>query len=575
MSACDERTESLQDGVTLRWGIEIPLRDGVRLSGFLYLPRAASSPAILTLTPYTAQRYHAWGLYFASHGYAFLAVDVRGRGNSEGEFDPQINEAKDGHDVVEWLARQSYCNGQVAMCGGSYNGYAQWAAAKEFPKHLTTIVPIAAPCYGVDLPFRNNVFLCHRVRWLSMVWGRTAQNEIFGSDRFWRARLQKFFESGLPFSRIDEFFFGAPSPILQRWLAHPTPDEYWSSRNPTVEQYARIEIPILTITGCYDAAQPGALEHYRRHVRYASAEARARHYLVIGPWDHAGTRTPQLKFGGVTVGSASLIDMDGLHRDWYAWVLQRGPKPRFLERLVAYYVMGAERWRYADTLEEITARHETLHLGSDCNPLDVFHSGSLTSELSGGRAHDCYVYDPHDVSHAAVESKVDPADLCDQRMIHALSGRQLIYHSAPFEHDTEISGFFELALWLAIDQPDTDVRVRIYAIDVGGGSALLSEDWIRARHLGSLSEERTIWTREPLLYRFEHFTFVSRVLAAGHRLRLVVGPINSIYMQKNYNSGAVVAQESIADARPVTVQLFHEQEHVSALRVPIGRPESP
>jgi putative CocE/NonD family hydrolase len=460
------------------------------------------------------------------------------------------------------------------MWGGSYNGYAQWATAKELPPHLATIAPVAAPFYGVDLPFRNNVFFCHRVRWLSMVWGRTSQDAIFtGAESFWRMRLREFFESGLPFKRIDEFFFGAPSPILQRWLDHPRPDEYWSSRNPTRQQYERIAIPVLTITGCYDAAQPGALEHYRRHMENVSVEGRARHYLVIGPWDHPGTRTPKLEFGGIRVAAASQIDMNALHRDWYAWVLRQGPKPSFLQKAVAFYVMGAERWRYADSLQQVTSHHEPLYLASDRNPVDVYQSGSLAHEVTADRAYDSYVYDPRDVSHAALESTVDPADLCDERMLHALRGQQLVYHTAPFAEDVEISGFFELDLWLAIDRPDTDVRARIFEVDLRGASVLLSEDWIRARHRSNLSEESAIATNEPLPYRFERFTFISRLVAAGHRLRLVIGPINSIYMQKNYNGGGVVAEETVEDARPVTVRLLHDRQHASVLRVPIGQSE--
>ena len=131
----------------IRWAVKIPMRDGVQLNATLYLPKAngpAKTPAIFTLTPYISDTYHARGAYFAAHGYAFAIVDVRGRGNSEGDFEPFAHEPKDGHDVVEWLAQQSFCNGKVAMWGGSYAGFDQWATAKEFPPHLTTIVPAAA-----------------------------------------------------------------------------------------------------------------------------------------------------------------------------------------------------------------------------------------------------------------------------------------------------------------------------------------------------------------------------------------------------------------------------------------------
>jgi predicted acyl esterase len=111
--------------VDFRWNQKIPLRDGVQLSATVYTPRGQKAPApcIFTLTPYIAQSYHDRGIYFAAHGYPFLTVDVRGRGNSEGQYDPLLQEAHDGYDVVEWLAKQPYCNGKISMWGGSYAGY--------------------------------------------------------------------------------------------------------------------------------------------------------------------------------------------------------------------------------------------------------------------------------------------------------------------------------------------------------------------------------------------------------------------------------------------------------------------
>src|SRR5688572_11369598 len=97
-------------GVQLHWGVQIPVRDGIRLGVTVYLPKACREPlpTVVTLTPYIEQRYHEEGVYFAERGFAFLAVDTRGRGNSEGIFRPFIQEAADAHDVVEWASRQSY-----------------------------------------------------------------------------------------------------------------------------------------------------------------------------------------------------------------------------------------------------------------------------------------------------------------------------------------------------------------------------------------------------------------------------------------------------------------------------------
>lgn len=562
------------------WGVKIPLRDGFCLNATTYTPKYQHAPAacIFVLTPYISDMFHAHGVYFAAQGLPFVIVDVRGRGNSEGIFRPFIQEAKDGHDVAEWLARQPYCNGKVAMFGGSYLGYAQWATAKEFPPHLATIVPTAAPYIGVDFPMRNNIRHPYLAQWLTLTSGRAFQITIFSDGSFWSAIYRRWYESGRPFRDVDDIL-GNPSSIFQEWLTHPEPDEYWDAYNPNADQYARLEIPILTITGSYDDDQAGALEHYKEYMRSASPAARVRHYLIIGPWNHAGTGAPKAEFGGLKFGAASLIDLSKLHLEWYAWTMQNGPKPQFLKKTVIYYVMGAERWRYSDTLEEVTARELTYFLDSAGNANDVFSAGSLGSVPGTGQP-DAYTYDPRDTSGPEVDAEAHATgdSLIDQSVTLALRGKQLVYHSAPFEHDTELTGFFKLCAWIAIDCPDTDLYVAVYEIGFDGGSIRLSTDAIRARYREGLRTPNLIRTCGPLRYDFNRFTFVSRQIKSGHRLRLVISPIGRLidttFAEKNYNDGGVVADESIKDARPVTVSLFHDATHPSALYVPVGQVES-
>jgi putative CocE/NonD family hydrolase len=435
---------------------------------------------------------------------------------------------------------------------------------------------------GVDFPIRNNIASLYLMQWLTLVSGRTSQDWIFSnSERFWRGKYRQWLESGSPFKALDAFL-GNPSPIFQEWVAHPRQDGYWDTYNPTAQEYAKLSLPILTITGIYDSDQPGALRHYREHLKHCSAESGARHYLVIGPWNHAGTRVPQVEFCGINAGPASLLDLRRLHLEWYAWTMQRGPKPEFLRKNVAYYVMGADRWRYADTLEAITAEHECFYLDSIGSASHIFESGTLGHDLGTGEA-DSYVYDPRDISIAEVEAALtDPLslrptfptdNLRDQTIVFANDGKQLVYHSAPFESEAEISGFFKLAAWIALDQADTDLRASVYEIGLEGSSTLLTTDSIRARYREGLRGEMLIRTTDPLRYYFENFTFVSRQIRKGSRLRLLIGPINSIYFEKNYNSGGIVSEETVKDARRVTVKLCHDRSHPSALYVPLGQPE--
>ena len=561
--------------VELKWGVRIPLRDGVNLSATVYLPKEQAAPAscIFTLTPYIAQSYHDRGVYFAAHGLPFLTVDVRGRGNSEGQFRPMIQEAKDGYDVVEWLAKQPYCNGKVAMWGGSYAGYDQWATAKERPPHLATIVPAAAAHAGTDFPMRNNIADSYLLQWLTMTAGKTSQAGIFGDSAFWNGLWRDRFEHGVAFDTLDKAL-GSTQSTLREWLQHPAVDEYFDGYNPTAAQYAALDLPILSITASYDDDQPGALAFYRESMAHASATQRAQHFLIIGPWDHAGTRTPTAEVGGVKFGPAALVDLPQLHLDWYAWTMAGGPKPAFLQKPVAYYVMGAEKWRYADTLDAVTAQALPYYLGSTGDATRVGTAGSLSPDVGTAKGNpDRYVYDPRDVSQAELQTVVDASSKRDQRLIVESEGKHLVYRSPPFAKAIEVSGFFKLSAWLSIDQPDTDFAASIYEVSPDGQSILLTTDVMRARYRKSLRRAGLVKSPAALQYDFASFTFVSRQIASGSRLQLVLGPINTISAQKNYNSGGDVSSETMKDARPVVVGLLHDRAHKSVLFVPIGQPQ--
>jgi predicted acyl esterase len=89
----------------------IPMEDGTRLHARIWKPENAEpSPAIFTLTPYTGDDVHQQGSYFAKHGYTYVSVDTRGRGDSEGTFSPLNKEGKDGAQIVRWIANQTWCD---------------------------------------------------------------------------------------------------------------------------------------------------------------------------------------------------------------------------------------------------------------------------------------------------------------------------------------------------------------------------------------------------------------------------------------------------------------------------------
>ena len=566
----------------LRWGVKIPLRDGVELNATLYLPKtpdgsSPKTPVIFTLTPYISDTYHERAVYFASHGYAFALVDVRGRGNSGGEFEPFVNDPRDGHDLVEWFAKQPYCDGKVAMWGGSYAGFDQWATAKEFPSHLATIVPAAAAHPGLDYPSTENVGLTYDMQWFTFTSGRTGQNNLFADQKFWRTKFLDAYKKHIPFKSLDSFV-GNPSVNFQRILKHPTLDAYYDAMVPTREQFQKITIPILTVTAQYDGDELGALSYYRDHLANSSSEARAKHFLVIGPWDHAGTRTPTDEVAGVKFGPAAVIDLNDLHRQWYDWTMKKGPRPEFLKNQVAYYVLppgnsGANgEWKYADNFEALVANSKTFYLDSkngDAN--GVFRSGSL-AEKQPTEGSDLFTYDPLDTTRGETVHGIDPKEKTagiDQTYALSINKDGLVYHTEPLPSETPFIGCPAMTLWLSIDTPDVDLSAHLYEIQPDGTSIVLWNDTRRLRYRDSLREAKLVKPGEIVRCDFNPGLFVARRLMKGSRLRLVVSSPNSTQWQKNYCSGGVVAEETAKDARTCHVQVFHDAAHASTIQLPI------
>lgn len=560
--------------VDMQWAVKIPGRDGVKLNATVFTPHGQKQPlpVIFTFTPYIGDSYTDRAVYFAKHGYVYALVDVRGRGNSGGDFEPFVNEGRDGYDVVEWFAKQPYCNGRVTMWGGSYAGFDQWTVLKEFPPHLATIVPAASAHPGVDFPFQYNIFAPYDLQWLTFTSGVTGNGSLFGNSGFWSSKAREMYLSHSAFQDFDKLA-GNPSTVFQKWVKHPAPDAYYDAMVPSPEEYKRIGIPILTITGHYDGDQPGAFTFYKRHMKYGTAEAKANHYLIVGPWDHAGTRTPRAEVGGLKFGEASVLDLNKLHTEWYDWAMKGGTKPVFLKKRVAYYLVGAEEWKYADSLESISNAVKTLYLSSNGGAGDVFRSGILSEgKPSASSAADEWIYDPLNTRPGAAESDEEPNGLTSQRGVLNLFGEGTIYHTEPFAEVTEVTGFPKLTAWLKMDVPDTDLETDLYEILPDGGSVQLTGATMRARYRESSREEKPVPAGKAEKYTFDNFTFFSRRVAKGSRLRLVVRSINSTGAEKNYNSGGVVAAETGKDARTAHIALVHDADHPSALQLPIVKP---
>ncbi len=549
---------------------KIRMRDGIHLAAKIWKPAEIKEPlpVIFVFTPYISDEAQQRATFFAQNGYVYVSVDCRGRGNSEGEFYPFEQDGPYGAQVVEWISKQPWCDGQVAMMGGSYRGMVQWQILRELPPSLKTIVPTAAAHPGIDAPWPNNILTSYFTQWLGFVTGNTRNTNLFADTKYWSQKFYKMYKNHEPFSKLAEIT-GIPQKIFKRWIAHPSYDDFWKEMSPADEEYKNYNIPILTITGHFDGGQPGAMAYYIKHMKYGSDEGKGKHYLLAGPYDHAGTRHPVKKLGGLVFGENCLLDIHQLHLDWFDWTLKDKEKPEFLKKRVCYYMMGENEWKYVDKLEEISNKTQTWYLSSeDGRANDVFYSGRLELTPSQKKQRpDVFEYDPLKLIDEEKYFEKNPDYYLDPSA--AFAEDILIYQSAPLEKAIELAGYIRLKAYIELNVPDTDFQVGLYEIKPDGTSIFLGNDMMRARYRKSFSKAELVKPGEIDLYEFKRFYFFARKLKKGSRLRLVISCLNSPDVGKNYNSGGNVAEETAKDARKATIKLYHDKKYPSVLELPI------
>ena len=558
--------------------VMVPGAGGTMLHGRLYRPTPVDEPrpTIFSMTPYTADDAHEYGTYFARRGYGYLNVDVRGRGASEGTFRPMVQDGADGAAVVNWIARQPWSDGRVAMRGGSYRGMVQWQILAENPGPLRTVVPTASAYPGWDFPNPNGIFLSYATRWLAFVQGQASQGALFGDTEYWNRKYREMHRQGQPFATLDEItgLSLRSAQIFKRWIDHPHLDDYWQAPSPDSADYRRLDQPILTITGHFDGDQPGALRYYRKHMKHGSSQGKRQHHLLIGPWSHGGTRHPAKELNGLTFADTAAIDVNRLHRRWFDWVLRDGAKPEILRDRVVYYVMGTGQWRTAPSLAAVADTTRRLYLHSPGkNPSDPFNAGRLTSSRPETEDIDQYVYDPRDTADVATLESME--DDYTEPGAAFLDGPKLIYHSPPVEERFEMSGQMHLDAWIELDVPDTDLAAWVYEVRPTGRTIYLGQTALRARHRNGVTTSALVEPGTIERYRFDRFYWTSRQIKKGSRIRLVIAPVNDPERQKNYNSGGPPMQETIQDARTATVKFHLGPDHPSKLVLPVRSDQKP
>lgn len=536
--------------------------DGAHVAALGVRPKSPKAP-LPTLLLFTIYADDERELYeakkMAAHGYAGVVAYSRGKGRSPDAPAPYEHDGEDARAVIDWITKQSWSDRRVGMYGGSYEGFTQWAALKHPHPALKTIVPYVAAIPGLGLPMENNIFLNANYGWAFYVTNnKFLDNETYRNRERWNSLDTRWFESGKSYRELDAVD-GTPNPLLQRWLKHPDYDQYWQSMVPYKEDFSKINIPVLTITGYYDDGQISALNYFREHYKY---NRKANHYLLIGPYDHFGSQAARKEavLRGYSIDPVAQISTPEITFQWMDFIFKGGKKPELLADRVNYQVMGANEWRHAPSIEKMKTDTLTLYL----TETKAGENYRLTKEKPATPG---FLSQEVDLADRKTENNdYYPWPIIGKKP-DVSNGFSLI--SEPFENPVEISGVITGQIEMILNKKDMDLGLAFYEVTPSGELFHLSYFLGRASYAKDMSRRRLLTPDKVELFPFERTRMVSRRLSKGSRLLVTLNVNKNSSAQINYGTGKDVSDENIADSKvPLKIKWLNG----SHVNIPIFRP---
>jgi uncharacterized protein len=577
--------------------VMLRMRDGVRLATDVYRPASgASVPAILVRTPYGKDSLTGDGMFFAQHGYAYIAQDTRGRFKSEGSFQPYVQDDADGRDTAGWLNAQPWFDHQrgFGVLGDSYMASTALSLAEMDPPNLkAAYLSFASASYHDDGAWRGGAFqLAHNVFFTVVTACPQRLERAAPATAHTPLKLPLpgagdigalfALESATP---LDQRLLADNCPWYHDWLTNSDENWYWDQMGLNHAAYFDHlpPIPIAFMTGWYDQFLGGTLVDYQG--------APADTSLTIGPWVHEGM--DHSTAGDAYFGQAANEDRfdDELH--WFNRYLHGGDASGPQPGTVRYFLMGGGTTDPAQHLAngqiDVGGTWQTAPAWP---PPDVqsapyyFHAdGSLSTDRPGREVPDTYAYDPVDpvptiggnISSGAVFA---PAGAYIQRCrrdwpacrgsTDDLASRAdvLSFQTDPLDQDLAVVGAVSVELWASTDAPDTDFTAKLLDVYPDGDAVNVADGILRARYREGTAEAQFVSPGVPSKYVIDLW-HTAMLFKAGHRLRVDISSSNFPHFDRNLNTGFPIGTDALDDAVVATQTVFHDSLRASRIVLPV------
>lgn len=530
--------------------VMVAMRDGIKLATDVIRPDAEGKyPAILVRTPYGRSGESLAGGIYAKRGYVFVTQDCRGREDSEGEWDPFVNEGKDGYDTIQWIAQQPWSNGKVGTIGASYAGYVQWAAAVEQPPALVCMIPQVSPPDAMhNLPYEFGVFALWPDLWWSFIVSDKKTN--LKATAIGLPHAEKL--TTLPLSKVDDAVLGKNIPFFDKWLTRTTMKDWkgWDF----LGKISSSKVPSLMISGWWDGDGIGT------KLNWAAMRAAGRkdQWLIYGPWAHAFNTTS--KIGNMEYGPTAIIDLDSVYLRWFDhWLKGR---PVGLEKMpkVKAFVAGANEWINLTDWPEDSTPIRTLYLAADGSATGFGKHGQLLEKPGSALTSSTYTYDPSKAVVPAEMLKPDPTK-ASFKVDLSKDKNSLVFKSAPILKRTAIAGPIQIELEFATSALDTDLFAGLVDEDEAGTAMIIGQTGkIRGSYLGGFDETHPL--KPGKIYKATILPWdTAYEFKPGHRICLVIG--SSGFPMFSRNLGTAEPILTAIRMVPQINTIFHSHVHPS------------